>query len=204
MHALGVAQAVQLVVRGKEVGVWDAGDDVGVGFEGVVARVGDVDEAVVRWGRGWVLVWKCRSVGVVEGLGGAEVVLGGGRRWRRDERWMKVSQADSTAETVVSRRQRGSLVMTVSGCGIVWVGFRQCPCVGCRRVARIRCGTGVLRSELVSIGRLQVCGCGVRMASITANRQRMRNQTTGVDIRGGGCDAFDDGFLLGSSIGTPS
>ncbi len=45
VHALDAAQAVQLVVCGKKVGVWDAGDDVGVGFEGVVARVGDVDEA---------------------------------------------------------------------------------------------------------------------------------------------------------------
>ena len=41
MHALDVAQAVQLAVCGKEVGVWNAGDDFGVGFEGVVARVGD-------------------------------------------------------------------------------------------------------------------------------------------------------------------
>ncbi len=42
------------------------------------------------------------------------------------------------------------------------------------------------------------------MTSTTATRQRMSTKMTSFDVLGGGCDAFDDGFSLRSSIQTPS
>ena len=68
----------------------------------------------------------------------------------------------------------------------------------------VHCGTGVLCSELVSIRQLQVGVCRSRMASTVATRQTMNTNTTGFDILGRGCNGFDDGCSVGSSMETSS
>ena len=52
MHALQVAQTVQLVVCGEEICILNAWHDFCVGWEVVEARVGDLDKAFVRC-EGW-------------------------------------------------------------------------------------------------------------------------------------------------------
>ena len=52
VHALQVAQTVQLVVCGEEICILNAWHDFCVGGEVVEARVGDLDKAFVRC-EGW-------------------------------------------------------------------------------------------------------------------------------------------------------